>query len=1326
MGVARTVNTTHVPATGLPPVLDARAQTVLNMNCTLRKAAVWGNSAPDHHPMRRPSWRWSECRRLWLVLLGVWLCMLGKGAQPQSLSHRGRAPLPPMTISPLSLAQPGLRTYTDQQGLPQNSIRALVRDQQGQLWAATQDGAAYFDGQLWTPVTVPSALGSNFVTALAVTQEGVWLGTPNGLCRYDALAHPSQPWRIVSLGSERANNITALLVVSSGRSEDVWVGTHDGIFRLQDEHWERPVASLPLQGCVVQCMSVTDNPRPTLWVGTQDRGLWRQVLGTERWEQLTTADGLPADNITCLAKRLMSESIWVGTTHGAALVVGQQVQASSGLPAELTATTINAILEVEGPDGNPLVWIGTNQGLYVQSGSQWRRYTTADGLSSDIVRSLFVSQPRSGGIWIGQGGGGGVTYLHHGAWWSFSRAHGLPSNMVWCAEVWDAPDGTETLWVGTLAGLSRWQRGTWVNLGPQHGFLASDVRTLLTTEQGSQRTLWIGTGNGGLWRLVDDGRTLRTLRVESVPSDAHVYVLYLPRADTAPAQIYVGTNRGLMAVRLDTCEGKPLGLEGEAVYAVAEVPGPDGELSLWAGLDQGLAWRTKNGWKHFELGVAGHPMVNALHVTRDAAGHTRLWCGLQGGGLVCLEPIDPPRIIEHLSTKTTPALPNDVVYHLFEDDYRRLWATTNRGVVYLALDGNGQERTLRTFTVEDGLPSNECNFGRAGCDRRGRAWVGTVRGLAVFNTHLFPKEETSGKLLVHVITPDEVLSPTQTSELVFPHTLRELSFRFVLPVLRRGQEVRYRTQLLPYDAEPTPWTGRNRRDYSNLPPGDYTLKVWAQDALGRITEPITLSFSIRAAPWRQPWAYVLYTLALLGFGYALYDLRVRQIRRNQELRIAALRQLLDSTRVINSTLDLGEVLRKIASESAMLVRGEPGGIGLVEGNTLVFRHVWNGKAWEDAEVPFPLGKGVAGSVAATGKPRIVNDVRTCPDLAHPDLIELYGVHGIMDVPIRNRSGVTIGVLDIRRPPGREPFTEQDSDLIEGLTHQAAVAIENAAINRQLREAAEQAERLYRREQEVVARLQELDVMKNNFLAVTSHEMRTPLTVIKGYLEALSLGTFGPPTEHQQVALATCLKTTDRLARIMEDIFEVLKIQEGYISLHREPVVVEALLHEILQEVSVFIAKRRQRVRFAASGDTQIEGDAHKLNLSFLNVIQNAIKFTPDGGEITVTVTGEESLVTVEIADTGIGIDAADLPHIFERFYTGRDTSRHSSGRFEFNTRGTGLGLTIAKSYIAAHGGLIEVASEGLGRGSCFTITLPRVQPQETESRITLTMAKIES
>ncbi|MFQ3589954.1 MAG: ATP-binding protein, partial [Chloracidobacterium sp.] len=121
---------------------------------------------------------------------------------------------------------------------------------------------------------------------------------------------------------------------------------------------------------------------------------------------------------------------------------------------------------------------------------------------------------------------------------------------------------------------------------------------------------------------------------------------------------------------------------------------------------------------------------------------------------------------------------------------------------------------------------------------------------------------------------------------------------------------------------------------------------------------------------------------------------------------------------------------------------------------------------------------------------------------------------------------------------------------------------------------------------------------------------------------------------------------------------------------------------------------------------------------------NAIKFTPDGGEIAVTVMGDEECVTVDVADTGIGIEAPDLPYVFERFYTGRDTSRHSSGRFEFNARGTGLGLTIAKSYIDAHGGLIEAASDGAGQGSRFTITLPRVLEATTRSSVTMAIAKV--
>ncbi len=1257
------------------------------------------------------------------LALGLWMGGQAAGA-PERRSSAPEAGKDSVAL--LDSAQPAIRSYTDQDGLPQNSVLALARDRDGNLWAGTQDGAAYFDGVSWTSVALPSELGSSFVTALAATAEHVWLGTPNGLCRYAAGAPPGRQWRIFILGNGDTSYIKCLLPSSEGGGEGLWAGTEDGLFRFQNNRWERPSWADHLAGEVVTCLALTTGADAAawLWVGTQGQGLFRYRLGSQQRERLTAQDGLPSNHVTCLAGGLAPDTLWVGTTRGPEQVVGFRLRPLDALPPELAAAPVNAVLESEGLDGAPLLWIGGNQGLYRRRANRWRRFTSPVDLPASIVRCLFASHPRSEGLWIGQGGGGGVAHLYYSGWQSFSTANGLPSNMAWCAEAWREPDGTEILWAGTLAGLSQWRRGAWSSIGPSEGFQGSNVRVLLTTEQSGERVLWIGTGANGLWRLAGSDAP-RAAPARALPADAHIHCLYAPLVKAEAGRLYVGFSRGLMALQLDTLQGESLGLS-ETVYALAETPAPNGGTCLWAALNHGLAYRIGAEWKRFEFDSNQQPMVNALHATRDRAGEARLWCGLQGGGIVCLEPSDPPRVVERINSLTTPSLPNDVVYHLFEDGHRRLWATTNRGVVCFSLDleAGSAERRLRTFTPKDGLPSYECNFGRAGCDAQGRAWVGTVRGLAVLDTRYDLPDEEPGRLLVKAIAPDGGSLAAFGQPLALPHAQRDVSFRYRLPALRYGSEIVYQTQLLPYDREPTAWSTLRRRDCLNLAPGQYALKVWAKDIFGRVTGPVTLPFTIQAAPWRQPWTYVLYGLALVGLSYAIYDLRVRQLRRNQEERIVALRQLLDSTRIINSTLDVGEVLRKIASESAALVNGIPGGIGLVEDGVLVLRHIWNGQAWERGALRFPLGEGVAGSVAATGQPRIVNDIRHCPDIRYPELVEAYDLQGIMDLPIRNRDGVTIGVLDIRRPPGREPFTEEDCELVEGLTHQAAVAIENAAINRQLREAAETAEQLYRREQEVVARLQELDVMKNNFLAVTSHEMRTPLTVIKGFIEALSFGTFDPPTERQQAALATCLKTADRLARIIEDIFEALKIQEGYIEINRGTVIVEELIRDILQEVSVFTAKRRQRLSFVVSGDTRVEGDVHKLNLSLLNVIQNAIKFTPDEGEINLTVTGEAERVIIEVADTGIGIEPQDLPYIFERFYTGRDTSRHSSGRFEFNTRGTGLGLTIAKSYIAAHEGIIEAVSDGLGKGSRFTITLPRVLTSPGSSRITMAIAKI--
>jgi PAS domain S-box-containing protein len=251
------------------------------------------------------------------------------------------------------------------------------------------------------------------------------------------------------------------------------------------------------------------------------------------------------------------------------------------------------------------------------------------------------------------------------------------------------------------------------------------------------------------------------------------------------------------------------------------------------------------------------------------------------------------------------------------------------------------------------------------------------------------------------------------------------------------------------------------------------------------------------------------------------------------------------------------------------------------------------------------------------------------------------------------------------------------------------------------------ERIKRAEQQA----RELNRLKTNFMVVTSHELRTPLTVIRGYNEMLIDGWAGALPERPREMLRIAQTNVDRIIALLNDIARLLAVDDARLVLTREAVDVAALLHTLASEVHVFVERRRQHLRVDAPLDLPpLLADRGKLGVALRALLENAIKFTPDGGAITLRAAPaeDEPGLLLSVSDTGVGIDARELQHVFERFYAGANPDYHSSGRYEFRTRGVGLGLAIAKGYVEAHGGRLWAESAGADRGSTFFALLPQV------------------
>jgi heavy metal sensor kinase len=229
---------------------------------------------------------------------------------------------------------------------------------------------------------------------------------------------------------------------------------------------------------------------------------------------------------------------------------------------------------------------------------------------------------------------------------------------------------------------------------------------------------------------------------------------------------------------------------------------------------------------------------------------------------------------------------------------------------------------------------------------------------------------------------------------------------------------------------------------------------------------------------------------------------------------------------------------------------------------------------------------------------------------------------------------------------------------------------------------------------MLTRLEDSFMSERRFIQDVSHELKTPLTILKGELE-VALKKARTAGEYAEI-LQSNLEETEKMSRIINDLLTLARFDNREVKLDRRPVSLKAMLEDIAETLTPLAAKRSISLRLQAPSEVMVEGDAGQLERLFLNLLDNAVKYSRDGGSVAASVGSVGGRPVVSVTDAGVGIPAEDLPHIFKRFYRA-DSSRSSAG--------FGLGLAIAKSIADAHGADIKVESAS-GRGSTFTVLFP--------------------
>jgi PAS domain S-box-containing protein len=400
--------------------------------------------------------------------------------------------------------------------------------------------------------------------------------------------------------------------------------------------------------------------------------------------------------------------------------------------------------------------------------------------------------------------------------------------------------------------------------------------------------------------------------------------------------------------------------------------------------------------------------------------------------------------------------------------------------------------------------------------------------------------------------------------------------------------------------------------------------------------------------------------------------------------------LADATAILSRSLDYEQTVASVAQLAVPDFADWCAVDTLDDGGRLLrlaIAHVDPAKidALREIDERYPPEPGAAHGIQAvirTGEPAFIPSITpemlaaAARDEDHRRMLTALNIQSYICVPLRSAAR-TLGAMTFVYAGSGRHYTDRDLAFATEVAVRAALAIENAFAYRQVNQ---------------------LNQVKDEFLATLSHELRTPLNAILGYAQMLSRGTLGP--ERQAGAIAVLTRNAESLKQMIEDVLDVSRVASGKLRLTVRPVDLAEIVDDAIGTIQP--AAHAKGVTLLPAIDKQappVSGDPDRLRQIVWNLLSNAVKFSQRGGQVDVRLEAENAAVRIVIRDQGQGIDPAFLPHVFERFRQGDSRGTREQG-------GLGLGLAIVRELTELHGGTVAAESDGAGKGATFTVTLP--------------------
>jgi signal transduction histidine kinase len=396
-------------------------------------------------------------------------------------------------------------------------------------------------------------------------------------------------------------------------------------------------------------------------------------------------------------------------------------------------------------------------------------------------------------------------------------------------------------------------------------------------------------------------------------------------------------------------------------------------------------------------------------------------------------------------------------------------------------------------------------------------------------------------------------------------------------------------------------------------------------------------------------------------------------------------------RELNATLDYDQVMNLTLDWALRMTRANVGLVAVIvetEDGTRGLRFLVSQGYPEESMATYEeddlwsLDEGIIGRVVRTGEPELVEDVTSDPDyveIASNMMVQLT-------VPIRLEEQI-IGVISVE---SMAPLDEEAFEFVIRLADHAAISIENA--------------RLF-------GQVQRANDAKTEFVSFVSHELKQPMTSMRGYTDLLVKGAAGELNDTQRSFLETIRSNVVRMNTLVSSLLDISRIESGRIKINLTDVSMEQIIKDGLRTIRGQIEAKQQPLELDVAPDLPlVRGDQDRLGQILTNLLSNAYKYTPEGGQITVRahrwadvegVSGKDGFVLCSVTDTGFGMSPEDQDRLFTKYFRSENPDVRSES-------GTGLGLVITKSLVELQGGEIWVESE-LGKGSTFAFTIPIVE-----------------